>query len=116
MRKIKMPREQKFRILPNLEKSVDYATANGWITDADLAGVAQAFCLAGLIDNMPDSETKEITNMSRQLQVVLDKYGLSVFGRGERPEVSNEVTPLDEIRNHRIASSQDHDYSNNKPN
>lgn len=109
-------RKDSHRILPALEKSVQYATDNGWITDADLAGVAQAFCLAGLIDNLPDSEAKDITNLSRQLQIVLDKYGLSVFGRGERPEVSNEVTPLDEIRNHRFITTENHDYTNDKPN
>jgi len=111
-----VPREQNQRILPNLEKSVNYAQENGWITDADLAGVAQAFCLAGLLDNIPDSEVKEITNLSRQLQVVLDKYGLSVFGRGERPEIANEVTPLDKIRSGRIIHPENLNHNNESPN
>lgn len=111
-----MPREQNQRILPNLEKSVNYAQENGWITDADLAGVAQAFCLAGLLDNIPDSEVKEITNLSRQLQVVLDKYGLSVFGRGERPEIASEVTPLDKIRSGRVINPENLNHNNESPN
>ena len=111
-----MPREQNQRILPNLEKSVNYAQENGWITDADLAGVAQAFCLAGLLDNIPDSEIKEITNLSRQLQVVLDKYGLSVFGRGERPEIVSEVTPLDKIRSGRVINPENLNHNNESPN
>ena len=111
-----MPREQNQRILPNLEKSVNYAQENGWITDADLAGVAQAFCLAGLLDNIPDSEIKEITNLSRQLQVVLDKYGLSVFGRGERPEIASEVTPLDKIRSGRVINPENLNHNNESPN
>lgn len=111
-----MPREQNQRILPNLEKSVEYAQQNGWITDADLAGVAQAFCLAGLLDNIPDSEVKEITNLSRQLQVVLDKYGLSVFGRGERPEIASEVTPLDKIRFGRVINPENLNHNNESPN
>jgi len=112
MRGIKVPREQNQRILPALDKSVTYAQENGWITDADLAGVAQAFCLAGLIDNADDSNLKDIASLSRQLQVVLDKYGLSVYGRGERPEISNEVSPLDEIRAHRFSTPQDTNYPN----
>jgi hypothetical protein len=111
-----VPREQNQRILPNLEKSVNYAQENGWITDADLAGVAQAFCLAGLLDNIPDSEIKEITNLSRQLQVVLDKYGLSVFGRGERPEIVSEVTPLDKIRSGRVINPENLNHNNESPN
>jgi len=111
-----VPREQNQRILPNLEKSVNYAQENNWITDADLAGVAQAFCLAGLLDNIPDSEIKEITNLSRQLQVVLDKYGLSVFGRGERPEIASEVTPLDKIRSGRVINPENLNHNNESPN
>ena len=111
-----MPREQNHRILPSLEKSVDYAQQNGWITEADLSGVAMGFCLAGIIDNLPDSETKEITNMSRQLQVILDKYGLSVFGRGERPEIASEVTPLDKIRSGRIINPENLNHNNESPN
>lgn len=107
-----MPREQNQRILPALDKSVAYAQENGWITSADMAGVAQAFCLAGLIDNANDSNLKDIASLSRQLQVVLDKYGLSVYGRGERPQISNEVSPLDEIRAHRFSTPQDTNYPN----
>ena len=56
-----------------MDRSVEFAQKNGWITEADLATVAHAFCIAGVLDNLPDSETKEFTNLSRQLQVVLDR-------------------------------------------
>lgn len=112
-------RPEKFRILPALDRSVEFAQKNGWITEADLATVAHAFCLAGVIDNLPHSETKEFANLSRQLQVVLDRLGLSVFGRDDKPSISDEVTPLDRIKSKPIdwvTTAQDSDFTNNKPN
>jgi hypothetical protein len=111
-------RAEKFRILPALDRSVEFAQKNGWITPADSATVAQAFCLAGVIDNMPD-DSKELVNLSRQLQLVLDRLGLSVAGRDDKPSITDEVTPLDRIKDKQIdwiTTSQDLNYTNDKPN
>lgn len=112
-------RAEKFRILPALDKSVEFAQKNGWITDADMATVAHAFCLAGAIDNMAD-DSKELPNLSRQLQLVLDRLALSVAGRDDKPSITEEVTPLDRIKTKTkadwVTSPENIDHSNNKPN
>jgi hypothetical protein len=111
-------RAEKFRILPALDKSVEFAQKNGWITEADMATVAHAFCLAGVIDNMAD-DSKELATLSRQLQVVLDRLALSVAGRDDKPSITDEVTPLDRIKQKQIdwvTTAQDINYTNNKPN
>lgn len=85
------------RIIPALDESVEYALRKGWITQADMAGVAQAYVVAGVIDN---SELKpiELASLCRQLQTILDKYNLSAAGRKEIVEEVEEVTPLDNLR------------------
>ena len=103
------------RVLPALLKSVDFAQRNGWMTEADLAGEALMFTLAGLIDNSaPDNPM--LVKWSAELGRLLDKYGLSVFGRDDKPSVQDEVTPIDTIKANRITNTENINYSNDKPN
>jgi len=85
------------RLLPTLDSSIEYAKSKGWITDADLPGLTQLYVLAGVIDNA-DLKPIELAGLCRQFQQILDSYNLSVKARADIEEESNEVTPLDELK------------------
>lgn len=92
-----MTKKPKDRIIPALDSVVEYALSNGSLTKYDMAGIALAYNLAGILDNAelsPDQTAK----LSGQLQSVLDKYGLSLYGRGEKPEMPEEESPLERLR------------------
>jgi len=108
-----VPKEdQRARILPALDKATDEATRQGIITTLDLAGIAMAFTLAGVLDSGSLKPLEEVKYMS-QLQQILDKYGLSLFGRKEKAELIEGEDPLDDLR---ALSSENRDYSNTRPN
>jgi hypothetical protein len=90
-------REFKDRLLPALEESVAYATLRGWITPADMAGIAQAYVLAGVIDNATLKPT-ELASLCRQFQQILDSYKLSSVGRGQEEQEAEGNSPLDKLR------------------
>jgi hypothetical protein len=46
----------------------------------------------------------------------MDKYGLTLFGRNDKPSVVEEVNPIDIIKAGRITHSSNLDLSNDKPN
>jgi hypothetical protein len=89
---------KKDRLLPTLDSSLEYAKQKGWITDADLPGLTQLYVLAGVIDNAP-LKPIELAGLCRQFQQILDSYNLSVKARADLVEESDEVTPLDELKN-----------------
>ena len=89
--------DKRARILPALDLAITEATRKGIINDLDLAGIAMAYNLAGYLDNASLTAT-ELGKLSGQLQQILDKYGLSLFGRKEKPEVLEGEDPLDDIR------------------
>jgi hypothetical protein len=103
------------RILPALLKSVEFAQKNGWMTEADLAGEAMMFTYAGLMDNA-DPNDPMIVKWGSELSRLLDKYGLSVFGRDDKPSVQEDVTPIDTIKANRVSNTENIDHTNNKPN
>jgi small ligand-binding sensory domain FIST len=85
------------RILPELDAAIEYAKQNHWITDADVVGITQLYVLAGVIDNA-SLKPIELASLCRQFQQILDSYNLSPKARKEIVEESNEVTPLDNLR------------------
>lgn len=92
-----MPRSKELRLLPELDKAVEYAKQNKWITDADMLGIAQLYVLAGVIDSAP-LKPIELASLCRQFQQILDSYNLSPKARKEIVEESDEVTPLDNLK------------------
>ena len=93
-----MPRKQNLRLLPELDIAIEYATKKKWITDADMAGIAQLYVLAGVIDNAL-LKPIELASLCRQFQQILDSYNLSPKARKEMAEEEDsEVTPLDNLR------------------
>ena len=101
------------RILPALDKAHEEALRQGIITDLDGAGIAMLFTLAGILDSgtlKPELQIKYMT----QLQAGLDKYGLSLFGRKEKPDVEVGDDPLERIRQY-DSETRDH-TSPDKPN
>jgi len=88
---------KKNRLLPTLDSSIEYAKQKGWITDADVPGLTQLYVLAGVIDNA-DLKPIELAGLCRQFQQILDSYNLSVKSRADVEEESNEVSPLDELK------------------
>ena len=101
------------RILPALDKAHEEALRQGIITDLDSAGIAMLFTLAGILDSgtlKPELQIKYMT----QLQAGLDKYGLSLFGRKEKPDVEVGDDPLERIRELKTEASDHTDPS--KPN
>jgi hypothetical protein len=103
------------RVLPALLRSVDFAQESGWITDADLAGQALMFTYAGLIDSS-DPNNPMLVKWGAELTKLMDKYGLTLFGRNDKPSVVDEVSPIDIIKANRITHSENIDLSNDKPN
>ena len=101
------------RILPALDRAHEEALRQGIITDLDGAGIAMLFTLAGILDSgtlKPELQIKYMT----QLQAGLDKYGLSLFGRKEKPDVEVGDDPLERIRELKTEASDHTDPS--KPN
>lgn len=85
------------RLLPTLDASIEYAKAKQWVTDADLPGLTQLYVLAGVIDNA-DLKPIELASLCRQFQTILDSYNLSVKSRADLVEETDEVTPLDDLK------------------
>lgn len=105
-------REDKQRILPALDKATDEAQRQGFITDLDLAGIAALFTIAGVLDSGLLKPMEEIKYLS-QLQSGLDKYGLSLFGRKEKPELEVGEDTLDDLRK---LNPENSDHSTSSPN
>jgi len=105
-------REEKQRILPALDKATDEAQRLGFITELDLAGIAALFTIAGVLDSGLLKPMEEIKYLS-QLQSGLDKYGLSLFGRKEKPELEVGEDTLDDLRK---LNPENSDHSTSTPN
>jgi len=105
-------REDKQRILPALDRATEEATRQGFITELDLAGVAALFTIAGVLDSGLLKPMEEIKYLS-QLQSGLDKYGLSLFGRKEKPELEVGEDILDDLRK---LTPENSDHSTDSPN
>ena len=105
-------REEKQRILPALDKATDEAQRQGFITSLDLAGIAALFTIAGVLDSGLLKPMEEIKYLS-QLQSGLDKYGLSLFGRKEKPELEVGEDTLDDLRK---LNPENSDHSTSSPN
>jgi hypothetical protein len=105
-------REEKQRILPALDRATDEAQRQGFITDLDLAGIAALFTIAGVLDSGLLKPMEEIKYLS-QLQSGLDKYGLSLFGRKEKPELEVGEDPLDDLRK---LNPENSDHTTSSPN
>jgi hypothetical protein len=103
------------RILPALSRSIDFAQESGWITEADLGGVAMMMTYAGLMDNS-DQHDPMIVKWGAELTKLMDKYGLTLFGRNETPQVVEGGSPIDSIIAGRKSSPENLDHSNTKPN
>jgi hypothetical protein len=115
-------REEKQRILPALDKATEEAQRQGFITELDLAGIAALFTIAGVLDSGLLKPMEEIKYLS-QLQSGLDKYGLSLFGRKEKPELEVGEDTLDELRKLATDSTdlgklnpENSDHTNSSPN
>jgi hypothetical protein len=105
-------REEKQRILPALDKATEEAQRQGFITELDLAGIAALFTIAGVLDSGLLKPMEEIKYLS-QLQSGLDKYGLSLFGRKEKPELEAGEDTLDDLRK---LNPENTDHSTSSPN
>ena len=105
-------REEKQRILPALDKATEEAQRQGIITALDLAGIAVLFSIAGVLDSGLLKPMEEIKYLS-QLQSGLDKYGLSLFGRKEKPELEAGEDPLDDLRK---LNPENSDHTTSSPN
>jgi hypothetical protein len=90
----KNPKE---RIVPALDAAVEYGLSNGSLTKYDMAGIANAYNLAGLLDNAP-LKPEQVSKLAGEFQRILDKYGLSLYGRNEKPELPEEASPLERLR------------------
>jgi hypothetical protein len=105
-------REEKQRILPALDRATEEAKRQGIITELDLAGLSALFVIAGVLDSGMLKPMEEIKYLS-QLQSGLDKYGLSLFGRKEKPELLEGEDPLDDLRK---LTPENSDHSTDSPN
>jgi hypothetical protein len=74
--------------------------------------MAMAYTLAGVLDGGTLKPIEEVKYMG-QLQQILDKYGLSLFGRKERPEVEGGEDPLEALRQLRTETTN---HTNTSPN
>jgi hypothetical protein len=101
------------RILPALDRAHEEALRLGVITSLDGAGVAMMFTLAGVLDSGTLKPADEVKYMN-QLMNLLDKYGLSLYGRKEKPDVEVGDDPLERIRQYSTENSDHTDSS--KPN
>jgi hypothetical protein len=101
----KNPRD---RIIPALDEAIDYGLSNGSLTKYDMAGIAIAYNLAGILDNA-ELQPDQVAKLSGELQRTLDKYGLSLYGRNEKPELPEEANPLDRLRSIRNTDAKDTD-------
>jgi len=108
-----MIKEEKHRILPALDRAHEEALRQGIITELDAAGMAMAYTLAGVLDGGTLKPIEEVKYMG-QLQQILDKYGLSLFGRKEKPELEAGDDPLERIRTFNPETTNH--TSPNKPN
>ena len=107
-----MIKEEKHRILPALDRAHEEALRQGFITELDLAGIAALFTIAGVLDSGLLKPMEEIKYLS-QLQSGLDKYGLSLFGRKEKPELEAGEDPLDDLRK---LNPENSDHTTSSPN
>ena len=107
-----MIKEEKHRILPALDRAHDEALRQGIISDLDAAGMAMAFTLAGVLDGGTLKPIEEVKYMG-QLQQILDKYGLSLYGRKEKPELETGEDPIDNLRK---LNPENSDHSTSSPN
>jgi hypothetical protein len=107
-----MIKEEKHRILPALDRAHEEALRQGIITTLDAAGIAMAYTLAGVLDGGTLKPIEEVKYMG-QLQQILDKYGLSLFGRKEKPELEVGDDPLEALRQLRTEIT---DHTDSKPN
>ena len=107
-----MIKEEKHRILPALDRAHIEALRQGMITELDAAGMAMAFTIAGVLDGGTLKPIEEVKYMG-QLQQILDKYGLSLFGRKEKPELEVGDDPLEALRQLRTEIT---DHTDSKPN
>lgn len=105
-------REEKQRILPALDRATDEAKRQGFITELDLAGISALFVIAGVLDSGTLKPLEEIKYLT-QLQSGLDKYGLSLFGRKEKPEVEVGEDILDDLRK---LNPENSDHTSSSPN
>ncbi len=103
-----MTKASKDRIIPALDTAVDYGLSTGSLTKYDLAGIAIAYNLAGILDNA-DLKPDQVAKLSGELQRVLDKYGLSLYGRGDKPEIPEKESPLERLRSIRAVDSKNTD-------
>ena len=83
-----------------LTKQVRSSVASAsWLTKSDDAAVELALMLASRIDAEGSlMSPRDLTTVSNALAGVLRDLGLSVAGRGGKPEPAREVSPLDELR------------------
>ena len=107
-----MIKEEKHRILPALDRAHEEALRQNIITELDAAGMAMAYTLAGVLDGGTLKPIEEVKYMG-QLQQILDKYGLSLFGRKEKPELEAGEDTLDDLRK---LNPENSDHTNSTPN
>ena len=107
-----MIKEEKHRILPALDRAHEEALRQGIISDLDAAGMAMAFTLGGVLDGGTLKPIEEVKYMG-QLQQILDKYGLSLYGRKEKPELEIGEDPIDNLRK---LNPENSDHTTSLPN
>lgn len=99
------------RILPALDRAHEEALRQGIVTDLDGAGIAMAFTLAGILDSGTLKPADEVKYMN-QLMNILDKYGMSLYGRKEKPKLVEGDDPLERIREYKSETIDHTDPSN----
>lgn len=104
--------DKRARILPALDRAHEEALRQGIITTLDAAGMAMAYTLAGVLDGGTLKPIEEVKYMG-QLQQILDKYGLSLYGRKEKPELLEGEDPLDDLRK---LNPENSDHTTQSPN
>ena len=107
-----MIKEEKHRILPALDRAHEEGLRQGIITALDTAGIAMAYTLAGVLDGGTLKPMEEVKYMG-QLQQILDKYGLSLYGRKEKHELLVGEDTLDDLRK---LNPENSDHTTSSPN
>jgi hypothetical protein len=74
--------------------------------------MAMAYTLAGVLDGGTLKPIEEVKYMG-QLQQILDKYGLSLYGRKEKPELEIGEDPIDNLRK---LNPENSDHTTSLPN
>jgi hypothetical protein len=74
--------------------------------------MAMAYTLAGVLDGGTLKPIEEVKYMG-QLQQILDKYGLSLYGRKEKPELETGEDPIDNLRK---LNPENSDHTTSSPN